>query len=383
MSAEAMEYLRKLVENSAMAIALTDGDGNLVVFNQGAEQLTGYRRHEVLGKPGSMLYWEKRVVADIVRAVESSDLVREQEVLIKTRDGSPKPVALLVSRLRDEQGKIIGNLGIAVDLTERKALQNQVEKATARARLFNDLLCQNIRRYALRIVERLDALAALPGLTQRQSKAVDLCRRQARRMETLAQQVESLTGLGGPSEVILNPIPARDLLANSVQGVLEAHSHRKVSVEMQVVEDCRLLVCDIFGQVIHNIVNNAVVHNNEERPRIWIRVERFDRGGEGWCRLSIEDDGPGIPDEHKESVFERFMKLQKSGSGVGLSVVRFLVERCGGNVHVEDRVPGDYSKGARFVLELHALDPASNSVARADVVGAGTAEPGGDLRENP
>ncbi len=366
MQTEHLEYFRRLVENSALAIALTDKEGRLVLFNRGAEKLTGYWRHEILGQPGSILYADREVVADIVREVESRKSVREQEVLLRARDGTIKPAALLVTRLYDLLGHPIGNLGIAIDLTKRKALQADVERATARAKLFNELLCQNIRRYAEKLERTMEKLQALPTLSERQERVLALCSRQAGRMRSLAEQVQSLSDLEDRAKVILQLRSLMELVQAGVQSVLDSHSDRKVDVRIEGFEDCQVLVCQLFEQVIHNLVNNAVVHNQSEDAKIWVSWEKFSKDGADWCRVFIEDNGPGIPDEHKQEVFERFVQLRRSGSGVGLSVVRYLVDRCGGSVHVEDRVEGQPDQGARFVLDLHRVGGADASPRLGD-----------------
>jgi signal transduction histidine kinase len=71
----------------------------------------------------------------------------------------------------------------------------------------------------------------------------------------------------------------------------------------------------------------------------------------------IDDNGPGIPDDMKERVFNRMQRgdTKASGSGLGLYLVKTLVDSYGGKVWVEDRVKGDYGKGARFMVMLPVM----------------------------
>jgi signal transduction histidine kinase len=75
-----------------------------------------------------------------------------------------------------------------------------------------------------------------------------------------------------------------------------------------------------------------------------------------YCKVSVEDDGPGIPDDLKPKLFSRFRRgpTKASGKGLGLYLVKNLVEGYGGEVSVEDRVAGDHTKGSRFVITLPA-----------------------------
>jgi signal transduction histidine kinase len=76
------------------------------------------------------------------------------------------------------------------------------------------------------------------------------------------------------------------------------------------------------------------------------------------CVVAIEDNGPGIPDAMKSALFPGPRAAPRKGvaRGLGLYIVRTLVSDYGGTVRVEDRVPGDYSRGCRFVVELPAID---------------------------
>jgi signal transduction histidine kinase len=73
-----------------------------------------------------------------------------------------------------------------------------------------------------------------------------------------------------------------------------------------------------------------------------------------YCRVMVEDNGPGISDDFKGRIFRRMLKgaTNAKGMGLGLYLVKSLVESYGGRVWVEDRVLGDYTKGAKFVVLL-------------------------------
>jgi signal transduction histidine kinase len=87
-----------------------------------------------------------------------------------------------------------------------------------------------------------------------------------------------------------------------------------------------------------------------------IDLSKVSDGGKDFFRVTIEDHGPGIPDVVKSKLFSRLErgKTKASGRGLGLYLVRTLVEEFAGKVWVEDRVSGDYRKGARFTVLLPA-----------------------------
>ncbi len=107
-----------------------------------------------------------------------------------------------------------------------------------------------------------------------------------------------------------------------------------------------------LGQVVRNLLDNAVRH---ARSRVTVELHPAGPGG-GEVVLVVSDDGPGIPPEERERVFERFVRLDEArardagGSGLGLAIVRSVVEAHGGSVTVQD--------GARFVVRLPGVPDA-------------------------
>jgi len=106
---------------------------------------------------------------------------------------------------------------------------------------------------------------------------------------------------------------------------------------------------DLFGQVFTNLIGNSVKFCTET-PEISITVENYAEQ----VRVTVADNGPGIPDELKPEVFDRFRKgkSKKSGKGLGLFITRHLIEGYGGSIHAGDRIPGRPKEGAaiRFIL---------------------------------
>jgi signal transduction histidine kinase len=118
------------------------------------------------------------------------------------------------------------------------------------------------------------------------------------------------------------------------------------------------LLKDIFS----NIVGNAIKHSTGNIS-IGIKVESTREYDRSWYRISVEDDGPGIPGMIKDRVFNRLMRghTHARGHGLGLYLVKTLVEEFRGRVWVEDRVEGDYTKGCRFVVLLPAAPERDSS----------------------
>jgi signal transduction histidine kinase len=154
------------------------------------------------------------------------------------------------------------------------------------------------------------------------------------------------------------PIDLHDLFGELK--ALDFHAgDKEVTVNFEQVPHYVVNGNELLRDVFFNLINNAVKHSRPDRPvTVDVRAERVEYEGRAFYRCSIEDDGPGIPDALKPKLFHRFQrgKTMAHGKGLGLYIVRTLVEGYQGKVWVEDRVPGDYAKGARFVVMLPAVN---------------------------
>ncbi len=131
---------------------------------------------------------------------------------------------------------------------------------------------------------------------------------------------------------------------------------KAVTLDLNGCRHCRVQANELLYDVFANLVTNALKHTGE-RAEIRIGLEKLTEDGRHFCRATVEDDGPGIPDEFKCRIFNRLLKGtdKAKGMGLGLYLVKSLVESYGGRVWVEDRVKGDHTKGAKFVVMLPAF----------------------------
>ena len=110
----------------------------------------------------------------------------------------------------------------------------------------------------------------------------------------------------------------------------------------------QVLADDLLSEIFANLIGNAVKYGGSG-VAITVRVKERD----GEVLVSVEDTGPGIPDADKQAVFHRYEQKRRGvGEGLGLYLVRILVERYGGRIWVEDRVPGRPEEGAAFRFTL-------------------------------
>ena len=134
---------------------------------------------------------------------------------------------------------------------------------------------------------------------------------------------------------------------------------RDITINIQPVPHYKVEANELLYDVFSNLITNAIKHSEEGKPvTIDVKVEPVKENGQLFYKCIVEDNGPGIPDELKTKLFHRFQRgtTKTHGKGLGLYLVRTLVEGYHGKVWVEDRMPGDHTKGARFVVMLPAVE---------------------------
>ncbi len=127
---ETKRYLTHLIESSSNTIIATDKEGNVVLFNESAETLLGYRSEEVVGRSTTSLYESEDRAKDVLREMRKrGGTVAGFESILRTKDGKSIPVLLSASILFGEHGQEEGTVGFATDLRTRKREEEKLRKA--------------------------------------------------------------------------------------------------------------------------------------------------------------------------------------------------------------------------------------------------------------
>ena len=132
---------------------------------------------------------------------------------------------------------------------------------------------------------------------------------------------------------------------------------RDVRINFHRAGDCKVLASDLLRDVFSNLISNAIKHSSGQLT-IDIDLTKIWEHDNSYCMVTVCDNGPGISDEKKSTLFKRFMRgsTKAKGTGLGLFIVKSLVESFNGRVWLEDCVDGDYTKGCKFVVILPEFD---------------------------
>jgi signal transduction histidine kinase len=243
-------------------------------------------------------------------------------------------------------------VGVAIE--NAKMYQKQVEIAQ-RTRFLSDIIAHDINNYNQAVTSYLHMALSTdvdPG------KAVDYLERAtgaAWGISELIQRADRLTMIEEEGDKNLGPVDLGEVLRESMAEVKRESTGKDVKFNLDLGKQ-RYFVSgnELVNEIFSNIMANAVQYDPHENISVDLSVgEFFVDYRRYWC-VSIADNGIGIPDSKKNIVFGRLSSGDKGppALGLGLSIVRTIVEAYHGMVWVEDRVPGDHSKGSVFRVAL-------------------------------
>ncbi len=369
---ETRSRLAAIVESSEDAIISKGLDGIVRTWNIGAEKLFGYKPEEMIGKPITLLLPPERLGEEdfILGKIRRGLRVERIETVRVAKDGARIPVSLSVSPLRDERGHIIGASKIVHDATEiaaaretlargREELEHCVQERTLKLQeMVNEL--QHIS-YSITHDMRapLRAMSAFAEMLMDQAsesrptpeEAQDYCRRivrAARRLDQLILDALSYT------KVVLHEVPQSPVdLDKVVRDLIDVYPHLHPSRADIQVEGALPMVMgneSYLTQCFSNLLGNAAKF---VKPGIRpvIRVHAENKGDV--TRIWVEDNGIGIPAAAQKRLFGMYEKLDDryEGTGIGLAIVRKVVERMGGTVGAIS----EQGRGSHFWVELHLV----------------------------
>lgn len=276
------------------------------------------------------------------------ETVQGEEVMVTRLDREPLWVDTSAAPIRDGSGAIVGAIAILTDITGRKRAEEalirhteeltrlhcELEVANREANLYLDILTHDIgntenvsRLYTDLLLDTLDGEAAgyLGNLKRSINKSIEILGTVStiRRIHQASLELK------------------RTDLDRAIQGAIENFPTSAVHYNGTCHQ---VRANDLLSVVFNNLISNAIKHGGPD-VEVAVRVEESN----GEVQISVEDTGPGVPDEEKEAIFHRYEQHKRGvGEGLGLYLVQILVERYGGRVWAEDRVPGRPGEGAAF-----------------------------------
>lgn len=367
---EQVEHLTQIASYAAALRSTTDAvlvmnrGGHITLMNRAAEDLTGWTEEAAIGRPAADVFVIRS--GDGAQATESGDGALREAVLV-ARGGGERPIEHMESAIRGEHHEAVGTIKTFRDISARKAIDAERDallKAEQGARAAADAvnrlkdefvatMSHELRTPAAAILGWLRLLRTGRMSDAQTQRAIDALERNAKAQATLLDDLLDMSRIvHGTLTLDRQPTDLMTVLEAAVDAVQPSIDVKAIDFAIEAPPDPVVLMADParLRQVFWHLLSNAVKFSDAQgEVRVRVVVEP------GFVSVRVSDRGRGIEPEALPVIFERFRQADGSttrahgGVGVGLAIVRHLVESHGGAVTVESEGRG---RGAAFTARF-------------------------------
>jgi PAS domain S-box-containing protein len=351
--------LRSVVDFSPDAIFSTTLDPCVENWNRGAERIYGYSAEEIRGQHLSVLVPEDRrdEVGWIIEQVNAGKSVENFETVRVRKDGQRIDVSLTVAPTNDSSGRVTGYSAIARDITESKRAEQNLKEAREEAdrlkREFFSLVSHELRT----------PLASIKGYSElmmggdagersaEEQRFLDVIVRNTDRLERLVDDLLLLALVeAGTFTLETRDVDLGRLVSDCVEAARPLADDKNIDLtfEAEPVGNCSV-DSHRLEQLLDNLISNALKYT-PQGGQVSTRLGREN----GRVRIEVEDSGIGIPAKEQQFLFDRFFRATTAtsgaipGIGLGLTIVKAIVEAHRGTVQVES----EEGRGTTFRVDL-------------------------------
>ncbi len=343
------QRIDNIVHNMAEGMVVVDSDGKILLVNSVAEALLGITKNDI-GRPIKEVVKNEHLLTLTKRISTKKDEVVEKDIELAGADESTRKILRASSAVvEDHNGNTVGMVTMLNDITKQKEIEGL--KSQFLSNVSHEL------RTPLVAIEKSVALIlnkSTGEISQTQNEFLTIAERNLKRLTTLINDLLDLSKLEARKTALKPEKTDLDkLIIDSVESLNNWAATKFIKLSKSVSSDLPCLELDPnkIIQVLNNLIGNAIKFTPENGS---ITVEAVHDKQEGVVRVSVQDTGVGIPSDDLGKIFEKFYQAGEKnssdikGTGIGLAIVREIVELHKGKVWVES----EKGKGARFIFTL-------------------------------
>jgi PAS domain S-box-containing protein len=353
---QAEQRLRLVVEAAPSGMLMVDQSGRIVLANQRAAELFGYLPEGLVGQeidglvpaPGRAAHADHRAAYQAAPTWRS--MAGRAPLFGLRRDGSQVPLEIDLSPIQMPDGNFI--LASVVDITERKRQEDELRRSNAELEQFAYIASHDLQEPLRMVVSYSELLAKRyqGKLDEKADKYIFYAVDGARRMQMLVADLMAYSRVGSQGKPLL-PVDTALVVQRVLRDLQVPISQAGATIDVHALPPV-LADEGQLGQVFQNLIANAVKFRAEVPLRVTVSAQRVP---EGW-QFTVADNGIGIDLQYADRIFQMFQRLHErgkfAGSGIGLAIVKRIVERHGGRIWVAS----ESGRGSTFLFTLKSAD---------------------------
>ncbi|MFW9920024.1 MAG: ATP-binding protein [Candidatus Thorarchaeota archaeon] len=351
LKAQGIDDLRKYFEDDPDEIWKCANLVKVIRVNKATLDLQGVKtEEELLGSLGKILVKDALYLflGEILTIADGGHKF-ECTVTLSTVKGEPRHILMGLSvpeEFRNTYEMVIISM---LDITETVQAKKALEEALETAAFYNDLMAHDLSNMMQGIMSSMELMLEGGLLNEEIHHLVHAALSQSKRGAALVSYVKKLAALEGETLdlIFLDPysslVVAEEMIKNTFPEK-EIHITKDFSENMYQVHADEFLV-DVFYNLLHNSVRLD--------PSNFVQIDvHVKDDSKHFLTLIIKDSGPGIDDRRKQSILSGQHDASKRVTGIGLTLVKRIIDRYGGDLWIEDSVKGDHTKGVCFIFSI-------------------------------
>lgn len=359
---QAYVNLENIIRNIQSGVITIDASGLVQSMNQASSRILGLKPSEMIGHHYHLVLdaMESETMRELIKGINLRTL-KEVDREVWVRIGGRKVLLrIVITGLRGSAGEHLGILVVLDDITDVIKVQRALAWQEVARRMAHEIKnpLTPIKLSAERMRRKWENKSEDFGETFDRSTLTII-----REVDSLKRMVDEFSKFGKLPEIKLKPTPLGDVI-----GEVAAlyRDYRDLEFRVRMPGDPPVIDLDQaqFRRVLINLVDNAL---EAMRQKGTVTVSLTTDAERGLVLLSVADEGPGVPGDDRERLFQPYYSTKQGGTGLGLAIVDKIVAEHGGTIHIEDNPEG---RGSVFVIELpyDAAAPESglNEGERAD-----------------
>ncbi|MBD3408172.1 MAG: PAS domain S-box protein [Candidatus Lokiarchaeota archaeon] len=342
------ERLRSLFDTIDDMAFIVSMDRKILEVNSAVLKKLQYTREELLSKDFLMVHPpELHDEASSIMGKMIEGLQDSCRIPLITKDGKTIPVETKVTiGLWGENQTIFG---ISRDITLQEQAMYQVREAKMRVELFNDLMAHDLNNINQGVMVSLELLVLDPSTPKIIRDKLEVALQQVKRSIDLIAKVRKFSQVDR-EPIRLSPQKIVPIVKSAIESNQHTFPSRKLRLNFFAYDnDAEVMADEFVYDALYNIIHNAFKHTESDEVQLDVEIVSTT---DNLLQISIADYGHGIPDDLKMKIFDRLDQRKRSTSGIGLTLVKRIMERYNGTISVKNREEDDDSKGTKFILVI-------------------------------